>query len=465
METIGQILRNAREKRGLSIEDLEESTHIVAKFIRALENEDFASLPGEIYVKGFIKNLSDKLSLDSQLVLERYNLQKNGFKFEEDISKGSKYFKPKKKEVKKEEANPLLNSIETSKVEVKEDKKSLELKAEKETKEAINKNINNIEESADKVNTAIKNKAKVNKEVGTSSAEADLLFMDRRELNRLRGRRSIPVIPIIIVVAVLVSITVLFVNRNHILDFFFKSNRKRSDIEIARNIVNSKSKQNVKVGDVIYFKPLGVSATIKFTSIGNVVHLNINGQDLSFSKNNPIILDLNGNNINDFKISIVDVYDNLATVEMEKLDENQFVNNAYDVSGSNSEEYNMDNSSSLENNTIEPFKVINGDTYIESNIERSSIRVEITAKHFVYVRYFIDSDGPATTNLLSGKTIVLEARDVIMLTVGNAGEVVVKVNGKVVNVGANGETVNKTIKWIKNLNDSTKYNLIMSDTK
>lgn len=82
METIGQILRNAREKRGLSIEDLEESTHIVAKFIRALENEDFASLPGEIYVKGFIKNLSDKLSLDSQLVLERYNLQKNGFKFE-----------------------------------------------------------------------------------------------------------------------------------------------------------------------------------------------------------------------------------------------------------------------------------------------------------------------------------------------------------------------------------------------
>ena len=301
--------------------------------------------------------------------------------------------------------------------------------------------------------------------MGTSSAEADLLFMDRKELNRLRGGRTIPVIPIIVIVAVLVSIAVLFVNRNNILDFFFKSNRKRSDVEIARNIVNSKSKQNVKVGDVIYFKPLGVSATIKFTSIGNVVHLTINGQELSFSKNNPIILDLNGNNINDFKISIVDVYDNLATVEMEKLEENQFINNAYDVEVSEEDISNNALLLSNANTYTESLEVINGDTYIESNIERSSIRVEITAKHFVYVRYFIDSDGPATTNLLSGKTIVLEARDVIMLTIGNAGEVVVKVNGKVINVGANGETVNKTIKWIKNLNDSTKYNLIMSDTK
>ena len=52
METIGQILKNAREKKGLSIEELEASTRIVAKFIKALENEDFDALPGEIYVKG-----------------------------------------------------------------------------------------------------------------------------------------------------------------------------------------------------------------------------------------------------------------------------------------------------------------------------------------------------------------------------------------------------------------------------
>ena len=90
METIGQILKNAREKKGLTIEELEASTHIVARFIKALENEEFDVLPGEIYVKGFIKNLSDKLSLDANMVLERYNLQKNGIKSEQDLLKNTK---------------------------------------------------------------------------------------------------------------------------------------------------------------------------------------------------------------------------------------------------------------------------------------------------------------------------------------------------------------------------------------
>ena len=46
METIGQILKNAREKKGLTIEELEATTHIVARFIKALENEEFDVLPG-----------------------------------------------------------------------------------------------------------------------------------------------------------------------------------------------------------------------------------------------------------------------------------------------------------------------------------------------------------------------------------------------------------------------------------
>ena len=147
---------------------------------------------------------------------------------------------------------------------------------------------------------------------------------------------------------------------------------------------------------------------------------------------------------------------------MEKLEENQMVNTGYSneiqTPDINNELYNT--------NTISTnLLVINGETYIEQDTEKVDIRIEITAKHFVYVRYFIDSNRPATTNLLSGKTLYLEAKDVVMLTIGNAGEVVVKVNGKTINVGASGETVNKTVKWVKNLNDSTRYNLIMSDTK
>ena len=449
METIGQILKNAREKKGLSIEELEASTHIVARFIKALENEEFDVLPGEIYVKGFIKNLSDKLSLDAEMVLERYNLQKNGANSEQNLLKNQK----NQKKVKE----PVVSNKE----EIKENTANKEAAVDKDNI----KNISNEKAVKNNEEKTIKETNKKNRNINlNNNAETDLLFMAKRDLNKLRRNNNRSIMPnIIVVLAVIVVIAVIVVNRNNILGLFSRNKRQnRNDVEIARNIVDSKAKQNVKVGDIIYFKPLGISATIKFNTIGNVLHININGQDLSFSKSSPIILDLNGNGINDFRISVIEVYDDLATVEMEKLEENQMVNTGYSneiqTPDINNELYNT--------NTISTnLLVINGETYIEQDTEKVDIRIEITAKHFVYVRYFIDSNRPATTNLLSGKTLYLEAKDVVMLTIGNAGEVVVKVNGKIINVGASGETVNKTIKWVKNLNDSTRYNLIMSDTK
>ena len=449
METIGQILKNAREKKGLTIEELASSTYIVAKFIKALEDEQFDLLPGEIYVKGFIKNLSDKLSLDSDAMIERYNLQRNGNKFEEDLSKSRKFkITSKKKEEKTENKEAAKEEIketddEDSKEEIKENKK----------------------EYIAKTNSSIS----VNSKTYTpNSAEAELLYITKRDLNKLRNKKSKSgsFVPIIVILAVLVIFAVIFFNIDNIKSIFSSNrNNNKREVEIARNIVDNNARQNVKSGDVIYFKPLGISATIKFNTIGNVIRMNINGQDLSFSKSNPIILDLNGNGINDFKISIIEVYDNLATVEMEKLEENQMINSVYN----NEEATNYLNENNITNNMVAAsdvkLPVIDGETYIEQDTEKSNIRIEITAKHFVYLRYFIDSGGPATTNLLSGKTLYLEARDVMMLTIGNAGEVVVKVNGKIVDMGALGETVNKTIKWTKNLNDSTRYNLIMTDTK
>ena len=441
METIGQILKNAREKKGLTIEELEASTHIVARFIKALENEEFDVLPGEIYVKGFIKNLSDKLSLDANMVLERYNLQKNGIKSEQDLLKNTKTTK----NIKKTKENT-------------EQDNSKEKENQPPAKESL-KDVINTEKNEEKT---IKETNKRNKNMNSSNAEADLLFMAKRDLYKLRNRNRSIIPTIIIILAIIVVLAVIFVNRNNILGFFtLNKKQNRNETEISKNIVDSKARQSVKVGDVIYFKPLGISATIKFNTIGNVVHINVNGQDLSFSKSNPIILDLNGNGINDFKISVIEVYDNSATVEMERLEEDQMVNTGY-----NTEIDQTELNSTNYNNTVSTnLLVINGETYIEQDTEKVDIRIEITAKHFVYVRYFIDSNRPATTNLLSGKTLYLEAKDVVMLTIGNAGEVVVKVNGKTINVGGAGETVNKTIKWVKNLNDSTRYNLIMSDTK
>lgn len=439
METVGEILKNAREKKGLTIESLEKKTRIVSRYIEALENNEFDKLPGEIYVKGFIKTISDKLLLDSDKVLERYNLQINEDRFEEDLYKSDKNAKPTKKE--KESKAKKEKKIEDSAISSSE-ATSIEIK-----KAAIS----NVNEEFNKVKPKIRS--------NISNAESDLLATTRRDLDRLRSRRkSFPIVPIIVVLAILVILAVMvvfFIERKN------NNDNRKNEIEIVRNIVNnSVSRQNVKSGDIINFKPLGISANIKFNSIGNAIHLNINGQDLTLSKGSPIILDLSGNGIDDFKISVIEIYDNLATVEMEKLEENQMIN-AGIVYSNNNFSNNIQNTTAIASN----FQVIDGDTYIMRNVEKEDIKIEITAKQFVYVRYFIDSGAPATQNLLSGRIINLTASDVIMLTIGNAGEVIVKVNGNIVNVGEAGETVNKTIKWIRDIGDSTKYNLIMSDTR
>ena len=443
METVGEILKNAREKKGLTIESLEKKTRIVSRYIEALENNEFDKLPGEIYVKGFIKTISDKLLLDSDKVLERYNLQINEDRFEEDLYKSDKNSKPTKKE--KEPKTKKEKKIEESAISSSE-ATSIEIK-----KAAIS----NVNEEFNKVKPKIQS--------NISNAESDLLATTRRDLDRLRSRRkSFPIVPIIVVLAILVILLVIFVFfRGIIVGRKNNNDNRKNEVEIVRNIVNnSVSRQNVKSGDIINFKPLGISANIKFNSIGNAIHLNINGQDLTLSKGSPIILDLSGNGIDDFKISVIEIYDNLATVEMEKLEENQMIN-AGIVYSNNNFSNNIQNTTAIASN----FQVIDGDTYIMRNVEKEDIKIEITAKQFVYVRYFIDSGAPATQNLLSGRIINLTASDVIMLTIGNAGEVIVKVNGNIVNVGEAGETVNKTIKWIRDIGDSTKYNLIMSDTR
>ncbi len=452
METVGEILKNAREKKGLTIEKLEEKTRIVSRYIIALENDEFDKLPGEIYIKGFIKNLSDKLSLDSKLILERYSLQINESKFEQDLHKNDKNIKPLKKEPKTKKKENTKNIDKENANEVKD---SSSEEAEREVRMLA---ISNINEEFNK------SKSKIRSNI--SNPESDLLTATRRDLDRLKNsRKKIPIVTIIVILAFLVIIAVLvvlFFNSRNDNRFSRRNNNGRNEVEIVRNIVNnSKSTQNVKAGDIINFKPMGISADIRFNSIGNVIHVNINGQDLSLSKSSPIILDLSGNGINDFKINVVEIYDNLATVEMERLEENQMVNAGYGDSNFNNIGSNIQNQTL----PIADLQVIDGETYIEQNIEKSNINIDITAKGFVYLRYFIDSGAPMTQNLLSGRTVSLEANDVIMFTIGNAGEVTVRVNGIIVKVGEAGETVNKTIKWIRNLNDSTKYNLIMSDTR
>ena len=73
METIGQRLRFARERLGLTLEEAERTTRIRAQHLASLERDDFASLPSPVQARGFLKNYCDYLKLDTAQVLQDYS--------------------------------------------------------------------------------------------------------------------------------------------------------------------------------------------------------------------------------------------------------------------------------------------------------------------------------------------------------------------------------------------------------
>jgi cytoskeleton protein RodZ len=70
---IGNSLREARVRQGLDFPRIETETKIRGKYLRALEDEQFDVLPGETYVKGFLRTYADYLGLDGQLYVDEYN--------------------------------------------------------------------------------------------------------------------------------------------------------------------------------------------------------------------------------------------------------------------------------------------------------------------------------------------------------------------------------------------------------
>src|SRR5574337_343930 len=72
MGTLGQYLRSAREAKGIDLHDAAQQTRISVNYLKALEEEDFSKLPGEVFVKGFLKNYARFLKLDELESLKRY---------------------------------------------------------------------------------------------------------------------------------------------------------------------------------------------------------------------------------------------------------------------------------------------------------------------------------------------------------------------------------------------------------
>jgi cytoskeleton protein RodZ len=72
MPEIGETLREARMRRRIDMSEVEAATKIRAKYLRALESEEWQLLPGPTFVKTFLRTYADYLGLDSRLIVEEY---------------------------------------------------------------------------------------------------------------------------------------------------------------------------------------------------------------------------------------------------------------------------------------------------------------------------------------------------------------------------------------------------------
>lgn len=73
MADIGDKLRSARKAKGMSIEDVEKITKIQRRYLTALENNDFDQLPGDFYVRAFIKQYAQVVGLNGNELLNDFH--------------------------------------------------------------------------------------------------------------------------------------------------------------------------------------------------------------------------------------------------------------------------------------------------------------------------------------------------------------------------------------------------------
>ena len=71
--TIGGMLRKARENKGISVEEAHKTTKIHPNVIRAIEEDNLENIPGGAYVKAFIKNYAQYLGMNEKDILREYS--------------------------------------------------------------------------------------------------------------------------------------------------------------------------------------------------------------------------------------------------------------------------------------------------------------------------------------------------------------------------------------------------------
>ena len=70
---LGERLRQQRINLGLTLQEVEYQTKIRIFYLEAIENEDYKSLPGKVYIMGFLRSYSRLLKMDADEIIDEFN--------------------------------------------------------------------------------------------------------------------------------------------------------------------------------------------------------------------------------------------------------------------------------------------------------------------------------------------------------------------------------------------------------
>lgn len=70
---VGETLRSERELRGISLEEVAQTTRIPLRTLKQMEAERWQDLPGDVFARGFLRSYAQALGLDARPLLARYN--------------------------------------------------------------------------------------------------------------------------------------------------------------------------------------------------------------------------------------------------------------------------------------------------------------------------------------------------------------------------------------------------------
>ena len=75
---LGEVLRAAREGKGVDLARVERETKIRERYLSALERGEYRELPGPVYTKGFLRNYGAYLGLDPEYLIDLYRIETRG---------------------------------------------------------------------------------------------------------------------------------------------------------------------------------------------------------------------------------------------------------------------------------------------------------------------------------------------------------------------------------------------------